>query len=228
MSNRRLFALGGAAIVLAVLTVLVTVVNHASSRKSAFYSYRDAANQRPYGDEYRGMGERNHGMMGNRHGKSSARSGQEGCIADECLLVDGLEYPVATLSDSAKAALGAALDDEYKAFATYQPVIEEFGAVRPFIMISRAEEQHIAALKALYDKYGIAVPENSYLGTISAPESVLAACQTGVDAETANAALYDDRLLPAVSTYPDIVRVFTNLRNASANRHLPAFERCRG
>ncbi|TXG80643.1 MAG: DUF2202 domain-containing protein [Thermomicrobiales bacterium] len=142
--------------------------------------------------------------------------------------MDGLEYPVAGLSEEARGALVAALDDEYKAFATYQSVMEKFGAVRPFIMISRAEEQHIAALKSLYDKYGVAVPENQYLGMLSAPDSVSAACQTGVDAEIANAALYDDRLLPAVSAYPDIVRVFTNLRNASADRHLPAFERCRG
>lgn len=228
MNNKRLFALGGAAVVLAVLAVLVTAVNHVTSRKSAFHAYRDGASQRQYGDEYRGIGERERSMMGNRHGKSSVRSGQEGCIADECLSVDGLEYPVATLSDGAKEALAAALEDEYKAFATYQSVMEKFGAIRPFVMISRAEEQHIAALKALHDKYGIAVPENSYLGKVSSPESVSAACQTGIDAEIANAALYDDRLLPVVSTYPDIVRVFTNLRNASEDRHLPAFERCRG
>jgi hypothetical protein len=51
------------------------------------------------------------------------------------------------------------------------------------------------------------------------------ACAAGVDAELANIALYDELLkgdLPA-----DVRRVFENVRAASLNSHLPAFERCR-
>jgi len=52
------------------------------------------------------------------------------------------------------------------------------------------------------------------------------ACQIGVDAEIANAALYRDELLPAVTAYEDITLVFENLMNASQQKHLPAFEKC--
>ena len=148
------------------------------------------------------------------------------CLSDECLLVDGLDYPAGDLTDAAKSALLSAIDDEYKAWSTYDAVMAKLGSSRPFSMIIRAEEQHISSLKALFDKYGIAVPENPYAGKIAAPDTMIAACQAGVDAEIANASLYRDSLLPAVKEYADISGVFTNLMNASQERHLPAFDRC--
>lgn len=163
------------------------------------------------------------GMM---NGQGSRALGKNECVADECLAVDGLEYPAGTLTDAAKQAIFSALDDEYKAHATYEAVIAKFGSVRPFSMIIRAEEQHISSLRALLDKYGIAVPADPWTGKVAAPETLTAACQTGVDAEIANAALYREKLLPAVTEYPDITSVFTNLMNASQEKHLPAFDRC--
>ncbi len=170
----------------------------------------------PLGDA-RGMGNGPVGMQGQNKGN---------CLADGCLAVDDLEFPVAELSGNAKDALLSALDDEYKAFATYQAIMQKLGNVRPFIMISRAEEQHISSLKSLFDKYGLDVPENSYIGAINAPETLAAACTAGVTAEEENAALYNDELLPEVSDYEDITAVFKNLMNASEQKHLPAFERC--
>ena len=70
------------------------------------------------------------------------------------------------------------------------------------------------------------MPENVWLGTVSAPATLQEACQIGVDAEIANAALYQNELLPVVADYEDITAVFTNLMNASEQKHLPAFERC--
>lgn len=151
---------------------------------------------------------------------------QGSCLADDCLLVEGLEYPVKKLSSEVQDALNKAIDDEYKALSTYEAVIAEFGIVRPFSMIKGAEEQHIASLKAVYDKYGLEIPENSWLGKVSVSATLQEACQVGVEAEIANAALYKDELLPAVQGYEDIVAVFTNLMNASQQKHLPAFERC--
>jgi hypothetical protein len=46
-----------------------------------------------------------------------------------------------------------------------------------------------------------------------------------VATEQATVALYDE-LLPQVAAYPDVEYVFTNLRSASQDNHLPAFERC--
>ncbi len=151
---------------------------------------------------------------------------RQNCVADGCLAVDGLDYPAGTLSDAAKQALEAALADEYHAYAFYDAVIAKYGDKRPFIMIRRSEEQHISTLKALFEKYGIAIPENQLLGQVAASDTFQAACQVGVDAEIANASLYHDKLLPAAKDYADITAVFTNLMNASQERHLPAFDRC--
>ena len=148
------------------------------------------------------------------------------CLADDCLLVDDLEYPAGELSDEAKEALNEAINDEHKALSTYEAVIAEFGSVRPFSMIKGAEEQHIAALKAIYDKYGLTVPANNWEAKVAVPISLQEACQIGVDAEIANAKLYKEQLLPMVKNYDDIIGVFTNLMNASEQKHLPAFEKC--
>jgi hypothetical protein len=174
-----------------------------------------------------GQGQASGGQgMGQGGGQGRGNADRESCVADECLFVDGLEYPAGTLTDAAKSALASALDDEYKALATYEAVMAKEGRVRPFVMIARAEEQHISSLKALFDKYGMTVTENPYTGKVTAPDSMTASCQAGVDAEIANAALYRDTLLPAVKDFADITGVFTNLMNASQERHLPAFDRC--
>jgi hypothetical protein len=175
------------------------------------------------------IGKGMNGTQGMGIGQGTGNRGEPNrgnCLSDECLLVEDLEFPVGGLTDTVVAALSDALEDEYKAYATYEAVINKFGSTRPFSMIIGAEEQHIASLKAVFDKYGLEVPENIWVGSIEAPESLQAACQTGVEAEIANASLYKDNLLPAVSDYEDITSVFTNLMNASQQKHLPAFERC--
>jgi len=148
------------------------------------------------------------------------------CLSDDCLLVDNLEYPAGELSTEVQQTLDKAMDDEYKALSTYEAVIAKFGTVRPFSMIKGAEEQHISSLKAIYDKYGLTVMENTWSSKVSIPATLQEACQIGVDAEIANAALYRDELLPVVSDYEDITAVFENLMNASQEKHLPAFEKC--
>ena len=51
-----------------------------------------------------------------------------------------------------------------------------------------------------------------------------AACQAGVQAEIADAALYDE-LMP-LTDKPDLLRVFENLQSASLESHLPIFQAC--
>lgn len=164
--------------------------------------------------------------INNRQTTNQNPVNRQNCLADDCLLVDNLNYPVGELSQSVKDALDEAINDEYKALATYEAVISKLGSVRPFSMIKGAEEQHIASLKAIYDKYGLVAPQNTLSGKVTAPATLKEACQTGVEAEIANASLYRDKLLPAVKGYEDIVGVFTNLMNASQEKHLNAFERC--
>lgn len=122
------------------------------------------------------------------------------------------------------AALCEALDDEYKARATYRAVIAAFGPVLPFANIVKSEQRHIDALLPLFASRGWTPPADRWDGNVTAPESLSQACRIGVEAEIENAALYD-RLF-AMTDDPDVVAVFTRLRWASAERHLPAFQRC--
>lgn len=164
--------------------------------------------------------------LGQGRGTPNNPQSRRNCLADDCLAVDELTYPAGELSDTSKTSLNKALDDEYKAQATYEAIMAKLGNIRPFIMIIRAEEQHISSLKALFDKYGLEIPGNPYTGKITSPQTLSEACTAGVDAEIANASLYKDELLPSVTEYEDITLVFTNLMNASQEKHLPAFQRC--
>ena len=120
--------------------------------------------------------------------------------------------------------LQEALDDEYKAWATYAQVIEDFGDVRPFSRIVHAERRHIDALLTLFERYRVSVPANPWPGKVERYQSLKEACEAGVQGELENAAMYD-RLL-AATTRPDIKAVLQRLQAASQERHLAAFVRC--
>ncbi len=133
--------------------------------------------------------------------------------------------PAATPLDAAeKAALNEAILEEYGALNLYNAVLTQYGSVLPFSRIERAEAQHVRALSQLFTKYGLSVPANPGLTPASTFTSLTQACQAGVDAEIADAALYDELL--KVTDNPDVVRVYQNLQAASLNNHLPAFEAC--
>jgi len=121
-------------------------------------------------------------------------------------------------------ALITALDDEYRARATYQTVLDHYGQVWPFANIVHAEERHIAALVSMFQRYGLAMPADRWTGSIVLNGSLVAECEAGVAAEIRNYQMYDN-LLAQVSE-PDVRMVFSNLRNVSAYHHLPAFKAC--
>ena len=128
------------------------------------------------------------------------------------------------LSESERAHLIAALDDEYQARATYAQVIEDFGNVRPFSNIVEAEDRHARALIGLFERYGVPVPPDTWPGRTPRYGSLREACEAGVAAEVANAGLYEELL--SGTDRADIREVYENLREASQERHLPAFRRC--
>ncbi|MGD9658363.1 MAG: DUF2202 domain-containing protein [Methylocystis sp.] len=128
------------------------------------------------------------------------------------------------VEDKTIEALREALDDEYKARATYQSVIDRFGPVRPFVNIIEAEERHASALLRLFERYGVEPPKDRWAGRVPAPSSLEAACEAGVEAEIENAAMYE-RLLAQVSD-ARVRGVLMRLQEASQLRHLPAFRRC--
>ena len=121
-------------------------------------------------------------------------------------------------------ALTEALEDEYRARATYRKVIECFGPVRPFVNIVEAENRHVAALLRQFRRLGAQPPADTWTDRVRAPATVAQACAEGVQAEIENETLYA-RLLDQV-TDAEARLVMQQLREASRERHLPAFRRC--
>lgn len=128
------------------------------------------------------------------------------------------------LSETEIRVLHEALDDEYRAWATYDQVIADFGAVQPFVNIRAAEARHIGALHRLYQRYGLTIPDNPHPGKVAHYPSVTAACEAGIEAEIVNGEMYTR--LAATRPRADILTVLRNLQAASQQRHLPAFRRC--
>jgi rubrerythrin len=120
-------------------------------------------------------------------------------------------------------ALRTALEDELRAKAFYGDVIAKFGNVRPFANIINAENRHAQVLVTLMERHGVAVSDGAPSGVPSVPATLAECNRVAAQAERDNIAMYD-RLLKDV-TDPDIRTAFENLRAASLERHLPAFER---
>lgn len=113
-------------------------------------------------------------------------------------------------------------DGEYAAAASYQAVLDEFGPVEPYKTIKAAEERHIDALIRQLQRYGIDVPANPYLGQLEAPADLETAAREWAVGEIANVEMYDDLIAQADDR--QLIRVLENLRRASLESHLPAFE----
>lgn len=163
---------------------------------------------------------------GGQYGNRGANGMQNGTGVG----IIGTDLPAAVPGDVPQDvidAMTAGILDEYHAYAVYQAVIDQFGAVRPFVNIQRAEAQHIAAWEFIFTRYGIELPEVPELAALPEFATVADACQLGADAEVANFDLYD-QMLVTLADYPDMLQVVTALRDASEFGHLPAFERCAG
>jgi hypothetical protein len=133
--------------------------------------------------------------------------------------------PVTVVTSDLLAALDLGIQDEYRAEAIYQGVVNDFGPVLPFTMVLTAELRHSSTIAQLYAKRGLPAPvSQSTVNTVPHFATVREACAAGVVAERENIALYD-RLLGG--ELPDDVRqVFSNNRRASLDNHLPAFVGC--
>lgn len=148
--------------------------------------------------------------------------------ADESLTCPICDASITTtyegdLSTDEVDGLLLALNDEYHAWAVYDQVLQDFGEVRPFSRIIDSEARHIDELVELFEAYGVTVPENPWIGNVPSFASVQEAAQAGVDAEIANATLYDE--LFASTDREEIEHVYTSLQAASDNNHLTAFQR---
>jgi hypothetical protein len=135
----------------------------------------------------------------------------------------GAGYALAPLSEAEAAGLVLAIEEEYKALALYQSMMVTFGDVAPFAEIAASEQVHANTLIRQAEKYGIAFPAfDPSIYNFPTFSTLDEAYQAGIDAETADAALYDE--LMADVTHADLVRVYTNLQKASLNNHLVSFQ----
>ena len=125
--------------------------------------------------------------------------------------------------DEIATILGDALDDQRWAEAFYAVVIAKFGTVRPFITIIEAERRHGDALLRQFDRLGLPVPPNRWLGRMPPPETLRDACAAAIAAGQDNIALYD-RLLPEIDDAA-VAQVLGNLQRTARENHLPAFQR---
>ena len=140
--------------------------------------------------------------------------------------VGGASLAAPAVDASLLGILNADIQDEYRAEAIYRGVLLSFGAeTRPFANIILAEQQHAAAVGGLFTARGLAVP-GSLWSEANVPRfaTLRAACAAAVQAEVENIALYDSQL--GASLPDDVLRVLQSNRAASANNHLPAFQRC--
>jgi hypothetical protein len=133
-------------------------------------------------------------------------------------------YEKEDLSEDEIQALSLTLNDEFKAEATYQKVIDKFGEIRPFTNIINAEQKHSDALISIFEKYNLTIPDNDWYNKVKEQDSIKDACKEGVNAEIENIDLYDN-LLSKIDNQ-DIIFIFESLRDASKYNHLPAFQRC--
>jgi hypothetical protein len=127
------------------------------------------------------------------------------------------------LSESEVDGLILAIAEEYKARALYEYVIDQFGAESPFVEIAASEAKHAQVLLRQADKYGVTYPVyDPSIYEFPDFSNIDDAYQAGIDAELADAELYD--MLFTFTTHSDLIRVYTNLKNASLENHLVAFQ----
>ena len=113
-------------------------------------------------------------------------------------------------------------DGEYAAAASYLAVLEAYGDVEPYATIYSAELRHADALIRQLERLGVEVPENPYLGQIQAPADLETAALAWAEGEVLNIELYD--YLLTMTDDVQLTKVLNNLRSASLDSHLPAFE----
>jgi hypothetical protein len=113
-------------------------------------------------------------------------------------------------------------EGEYAAAASYLAVLEKYGSVEPYQSIYDAELRHIDALIRQLERDGEAVPENPYLGKITIADNLVSIAEAEAAVEVLNVQMYDQ--LITKTNNANLLKVLGNLRSASLESHLPAFE----
>lgn len=140
------------------------------------------------------------------------------------ILVPALVQSMQSLDPASLEALKAVLEDERRAAAFYQAVLNVHSGQRPFVNVIEAEGRHQEALIQQFERFGLEVPVNPWAKNPMVFKGTLAAAvEQAIQAEEANVALYDRWM--KVLKDQELRTVFERLRWASQERHLPAFRR---
>jgi hypothetical protein len=151
---------------------------------------------------------------------ASCTTSQPACSSCPCVVPAGAATAV---NAKAADALRETLLDERRAGAFYTSVMDRYGQVRPFSNVVHAEKRHAAVIESLMTRHGVAIPNDAPTNLPAVPGTLAECNRLAAQLERDNIAMYD-RVLTDVSA-PDIRAAFENLRAASLNNHLPAFER---
>jgi len=101
----------------------------------------------------------------------------------------------------------------------------DLGVVKPFSNIVGAEGKHVEAVARLFVVNELEVPASEWNeGNVPTFATLAEACAAAVATETATVAMYDGFLLLELPS--NVGKMFQRLRDASALRHVRAFERC--
>ena len=110
-----------------------------------------------------------------KYGNQSSNQVRQNTIQVEAVSADVLED-----LDSMFTVL---INDEYKARAEYQAIVDEFGVQAPFTNLIKAETMHINALTRLFEAYGLDVPSDEGSKFAVVPDTLEEAYAIGVEAE---------------------------------------------
>ena len=160
----------------------------------------------------------------NQAGQQHGQNGQAGQKGPGNGINAGLIPMGGPVTAEVEAAMIDGLMDEYHALAVYESIMAEFGEVAPFVNIARAEQQHVNAWLAAFDRYDVTVPDTP---VFEVPQftTLTEACAAAASAEIANFGLYDEMVV-IFAEYPDLANLTGNLRDASEFNHLQAFQAC--
>jgi hypothetical protein len=135
----------------------------------------------------------------------------------------GCTFERGSLPDSVVVGVREAIADEWKAEAQYDAFSSRFGP--PFPRLERAEGRHADLLAQLLGAHGHEAGSRSNADPANVA-TAQGACAAALETERANVSMYD-RLL-AAGPPADVRCVYEHLRSISAERHIPALERCGG
>lgn len=146
------------------------------------------------------------------------------------------QAPSGTLTTAQRTALAAMAEEEKMAHDVYVTLAARYPELMQFTRISSSESQHLAALRTLMTRYGIADPtlgeavgefesarmQNLYDTLVAGATTPQAALAAGVTIEKTDIADITTTMVGV--TAQDVLTVYGNLRAASQH-HLAAFSR---